>query len=341
MKLVLKMAGIRDVANEAGVSVATVSYVLNGTRTVSADTAEMVRAAAKKLNYMPNYSARMLRTRKSNSVAFIMHRVNNDFFPDIIEAVESVLCKRGYSLLLGLSQNNAQDEIREFQAMIARQVSGIILAPSQMDFDYRSLCPSEKFPLVFVDRAPMNQQVDNIRCDNYNVTCEAIRTLISRGHTRIAFVGTKYDQDRYELRLSTWSDRICAYKDVLAESGLSDQEYILEEGMTTREDGYRVMQDILEDHKVTATFFCNSVMAQGALQCLQERKVAIPKEMALISFDAYHWSKLVSPALSAIEQPTAEMGRIAAETLLERIENRDMICRSIVLDSKLVLRDSC
>lgn len=335
------MAGIKDVAQEAGVSIATVSYVLNGTRPVSAKTAAIVEAAAKKLNYTPNYSARMLRTRKSNAIAFITHRLTNDFFPDVIESVENVLYVHGYSLLLGLSQNKLEDELNEFRSMITRQVGGIIIAPSCMDFDYRSLCPNEHFPLVFIDRAPKNQRADSVRCDNYYVTYDAVTELIRRKHKKIAFVDAKYDQDRYELRLSTWSDRMRAYLQALEDNGLSDQKCIFEEGMTTRADGYRIMEEILKQGDITATFICNSVMAQGALRCLQEKKIPIPKKMAMISFDAYNWSQLVNPSLSTIEQPTVEMGRIAAETVLARIENPEMTCRRTVLDSRLVLRGSC
>ena len=335
------MAGIKDVAKEAGVSIATVSYVLNGTRTISPETVKLVKAAAKKLNYTPNYSARMLRTRKSHAIAFITHRLTNDFFPDVIEAVENVLYQRGYSLLLGLSQNSAPDEIKEFRNMIERQVSGIIIAPTQMNFDYRSLCPDERFPLVFVDRVPVNQTADSVQCDNYYTTYGAICELIRRGHRHIAFVNTKYDQDRHEWRLSTHSDRLHAYQKALEDNGLSDCACIIEEGVTTRADGYRIMSDILSLGSITATFVCNSVMAQGALRCLQERGVSIPGQMALISFDAYNWSQLVSPPLSAIEQPTAELGRIAAETILNRIEHPELPHRRVVLDSKLVLRGSC
>lgn len=334
------MAGIKDVANEAGVSVATVSYVLNGTRSVSPETAKRVEAAAAKLKYSPNFTARTLRTRKDNVIAFITHRLTNDFFPEVIEAVANVLNANGYSLFLGLSQNRKEHELEEFQAMITRQVSGIIIAPTQMDFDYRSLCPSEQFPLVFVDRAAKAQKADSVRCDNYNVTYEAMCALIDRGHRNIAFMGPELDHNHNEIHLSTRQDRISGYRNALIDRGLLHEQDYYEKGMSTRENGYQLMQLILQDKRITATFISNGVMAQGALKCLQDANVDIPGEMALICFDAYNWSSLVKPTLSTIEQPTAEVGRLAAETILERIRNPEMTYRRIVLDSKLVLRAS-
>ena len=335
-----KMIGIKDVANEAGVSVATVSYVINGTRPVSKKTTLRVEEAIEKLNYSPNFSARSLRTRKNNAIAFITHRLTNDFFPEVIESAANVLYNNGYSLFLGLSQNKKEDELAEFKDMITRQVSGIILAPTQMDFDYRSLCPDENFPLVFVDRDPKMQKADSIRCDNYNVTYEAVTELIRRGHKYIAFMGAQNDYNNNAIQLSTRRDRIKGYRRALADNGLENHEICFEEGLTTRESGYQIMMKILNNPRITATFITNSIMAQGALSCLQERQISIPGRMALISFDAYNWSSLVKPTISTIEQPAAEMGRIAAETIIERIENPEFTYRRIILDSRLILRDS-
>lgn len=335
------MAGIKDVAREAGVSIATVSYVMNDTRKISSETVDLVKSAARKLNYTPNYSARALRTRTVNAIAFITHRLTNDYFPDVIEAAESVFSENGYSLLLGLSRNDPQEELNEFKNMLRRQVSGIIIAPAQIDFNYRALCPSEKFPLMFIDRLPMNQAADSIICDNYYVTYDAVCELIRRGHKDIAFVNTKYDQDHQEMRLSTLRDRRHAYHNALEDNGLAEHDHSYENGVTTRDDGYRIMKEILSCEEITACVICNGVMAQGALRCLKENSVSIPQRMAVISVDAYNWSQLVTPTLSAIEQPTAEIGRIAAKTMLERIANPDSPFRKITLDSKLILRESC
>ena len=335
-----RIIGIKDVAQEAGVSVATVSYVINGTRQVAPQTALRVEAAIEKLNYSPNSSARSLRTRKNNAIAFITHRLTNDFFPDVIEAAAEVMYNNGYSLFLGLSKNRKEDELAEFKDMITRQVSGIILAPTQMDFDYRSLCPDIDFPLVFVDRDPKLQKADSIRCDNYNVSYEAVTELIHRGHKTIAFVGAKNDFNNNLIQLSTRKDRINGYIKALSDNGLEDHIICFEDGLTTRENGYRIMKSILSNPDITAALMANSIMAQGALHCLQEEKVSIPERMALISFDAYNWSSLVKPTITTIEQPAAEMGRIAAETIIERIENPNMPYRRVVLDSKLVIRGS-
>ena len=333
------MIGIKDVAQEAGVSVATVSYYVNGTRPVSEKSARRVEAAIEKLNYTPNYSARSLRTRKNNSIAFITHRLTNEFFPEVIEAVADVAYSHGYSLFLSLTQNRREEELNEFRIMITRQVSGIIIAPAQMDFNYRSLCPDDKFPLVFVDRAPKSQNADSIRCENYNVTYRAITELIQRGHQNIAFLAPKRDPYHNELILTTRHDRFSAYRQALEDHGIR-KVHCYEDGLISRDWGYKIMKQILENPEITATFISNNIVAQGAWQCLIDEQISIPKRMALVSFDSGNWSRLVSPTLSTIEQPAAEMGRLAAETIFERIQNPEMTYRRIVLDSKLSLRES-
>ena len=177
--------GIKQVAERAGVSATTVSHVVNKTRYVSPEVEKRVNDAIKELNYTPNIMARGLRTNTVKTVAVIVQEASTPFFSRVVDEISDVLYKEGYSLLLCTARGKVNDELNVVRSMLQQQVCGIILAPQQMDFDYRTLCPSKDFPLVFVDCKTKFVPCNAVTCDNYQVSYNAIKSLIQKGHTNI------------------------------------------------------------------------------------------------------------------------------------------------------------
>lgn len=329
--------GIKQVAERAGVSATTVSHVVNKTRYVSPEVEKRVNDAIDELGYVPNIMARGLRTNTIKTVAVIVQEASTPFFSRVVDEISNVLYEEGYSLFLCTTRSQADDELNVFRSMLQQQVCGIILSPQQMDFDYRSLCPSKDFPIVFIDRRTNDIQGNTVTCDNYRVSYDAVKALVRKGHTQIGYI---YSKRNYVL--STGKERYRGYRDALLDSGLPFDEKIMA-GMDHQsfDSGYDAMKQLLQEKRATACFVAENPMAQGVFKCLADHHVAIPEEMALICFDDFEWSQLTSPALSTIRQPMEDMGKKAAELLLKKIKNPDGSYENIVLDSEIIMRKSC
>ena len=330
------MASIKDIAREAKVSVATVSHVLNGTRKVAPATTQRVMDAIQKYHYIPNTMARSLRTNDSKTIAVIVQDISNGFFANVVESMATVLYAKGYTMLLCVSQNNHTLELQHFRTMIEKQVSGIILSPMQMDLDYRKLCPTTHYPLVFIDRTSNIEQADTVVSDNYYVTYQAVSELIACGHRAIACLFN----DHFE-EISTNLARMRAYEDAHKNHSMALDPSLVRKAPATVEDGYIQTEKILQEKKATAIFAIDNVFTIGAMRCLLDREVPVPQKMAVIGFDDYDWSAITAPPVSCVAQPMEEMGKQAAEMIVKRIQNPTRAYEKIVLESKLVLRGSC
>ena len=180
--------GIKQVAERAGVSATTVSHVVNKTRYVSPEVEKRVNDAIDELGYVPNIMARGLRTNTIKTVAVIVQEASTPFFSRVVDEISNVLYEEDYSLFLCMTRSQADDELNVFRSMLQQQVCGIILSPQQMDFDYRSLCPSKDFPIVFIDRRTNDIQGNTVTCDNYRVSYDAVKALVGKGHTQIGYI---------------------------------------------------------------------------------------------------------------------------------------------------------
>ena len=327
-------ASIKDVAQVAGVSVATVSHVINGTKNVSDSTKALVENAVKELDYQPNSVARSLRVSQTNIIGLIIPDISNYFFTSVAKSIEQELSINGYNLLLCNSQENFDIEMKKIAALKAQMISGVIIAPTNRSFDYRNVLPDSKYPIVFIDRKTDILQADTVIVDNYEATFEAISVLIKRNHKRIGFI-------KGLDGISTTYDRLNGYYMALKTNRVEIDQALVKDGDSTYESGYRIMVEYLDNSDITAVFVSNNLMAVGALHCLRDRNIEVPKQMAIISFDDYSWSVITSPPLSAIKQPTKEIGRVAAKMVIDRINDDTKPYEEKRLKAELIIRASC
>ena len=328
--------GIKDVAKRAGVSVATVSYYINGTKNVSPRSAEKIRQAIQETGYRPNLVARGLRTNENKVIAVLIQDITSGYYNRVLEGIAQVLYQHGYGVSLCITWNNPEYELRDFHNMISRQVSGVIMTPIDPDRDFRTLCPTPDFPLVFMDRLQKGTAADVVLCDNYNVTYRAITTLIQRGRRRIAyFYSVSVDN------VSTTSDRLRAYRTALQDSGLPVDEHLIAFSRTPNAS-YSMMESLFADENPPdAVFIASSRMAFGVLRYLQEHHISVPEDVALINFDDYDWAEITAPKpLSTIRQPATEMGQTVAQLMLDRLQAPAVSYRTVMLDSQIVERGS-
>lgn len=325
---------IKDVAETAGVSTATVSHVINGTRFVSEETRAKVLKAMNQLNYHPNLVARSLRSQKSNIIGLLLPNISNFYFTSIALGIENVLRKNGYNLILSNSNENLENEKEQVKVFNAQLIDGMIIASTAGEHSYLYKDLTCNYPVVFIDRKPKNYKADYVVLDNVKSTYDAISILIEKGHKRVGII-TGFN------RSSTTEERIKGYKKAFADHGMDIDDSLIRMGDFTFESGYQIASELVEHSKASALFVVNSIMTIGSLIYLNEKGIKIPEQIAIVGCDDHKWSRVTNPPLSVVAQPAYELGETAASLLLQRISQPDMDYKEYRLASKIILRNSC
>jgi LacI family transcriptional regulator len=326
---------MKDVAQKAGVSTATVSHVINKTRFVRVETKKKVLDAMKELNYYLNSAARSLRSRKSNVVGLLVPDISNFFFTSIARGVENTLKRNGYNLIFSNSNENLESEIEQIKIFNTQLVDGLIMAPVPGDHTFLNELLNGGYPVVFIDRKPKGYQGDCVLGDNIKGTYDAISMLIKKGHSRIGIITGLPG-------LTTTEERLIGYKKALTKYGLKINKNIIKVGYSQFEGGYKSTKELLEYTDITALFVTNNLMTVGAIKYLKEKRVAIPGDIAIIGFDDYRWASIIEPPLSMVKQPAYDIGEKASKLLLKKIK-KEVIgdYKEYRLPIRIVIRDSC
>jgi LacI family transcriptional regulator len=329
------MATIRDVARMAGVSTSTVSHVINQTRFVSEDTRQRVYAAMEELHYTPNNIAQSLRRQRTNTIGVLMPTTANPYFGGMLAAIESASFEHGHNLVIGNANNDPDREHAYLDVLISRQIDGMLLISTGDILRSVERLQERKVPVVVVDRPTRNQAVDEVLTDNRQGGYLATQHLLAQGHQHIACIaGPEH--------LVNSRERQQGYFDALAGAGITVDAGRVRAGEFDHASGYDVAYAILNDHPdTTAIFACNDLMAIGAMRAAHDFGLAVPSDLSVIGFDDISMAAYTNPKLTTIAQPTASVGRVAIERLLQRIESADRPAQSDVLPVTLVERESC
>ncbi|MFY0713590.1 LacI family DNA-binding transcriptional regulator [Seonamhaeicola sp. NFXS20] len=333
-----KKATIKDIANVLNISPAAVSKALHDDSRISEKTKKAVKQVAKNLNYQPNHLASALRKGKSNLVGVIVPRTNSNFFSSVIQSIEEVLNKEGYNIIITQSNESYKKECDNIDALLFTQVDGIIasMANETVKLDYYEKVKSKGIPLILFDRGENDLNVDYIGINDYESSHMIIEHLVNQGCKRIAHIGGF-------KRTRIFNNRIKGYIDAIKKHNLPLEDELLIESSLTIEDGRAKMQQLLNlENKPDAVYVAGDYAALGALQVLNENKINIPQEMALVGFGDEPFTALIKPSISSINQHSKEIGRLAALTFLEHMK-KDVVKQSLnkqILDAKLVVRDS-
>ena len=325
------MVSIKDVAEAAGVSTATVSRVLSNGLHVRPEVRERVMATVERLGYRPNLVARSLRSQQSSTVGLIVSDISNPFFTAISRAVEDTAYEQGFSVLLCNTDENPEKEAIYLNLMRDTAVAGAIMSPTRHTI--ASFADSNlPFPIVVVDRSISNGDVDAVLLDNVDAAFRLITHLVERGYTRIAALCAE---------MSTGLERQVGYEKALRTHGLTPQSEYMKYVPPKAEAGYAATMKMLDlDEPPDALFTVNSLIAEGALRAIRERNLTIPDDIALVTFDETTWCSLVQPAITLIAQPTYEIGKTAAELLMQRIADPGRPTRQVILKGQLLVRGS-
>ena len=326
------MVGIKDVAEAAGVSIATVSRVLGNQVNVSPAVRERVMSAVEQLAYRPNQVARKLRSHQSRTIGLIVSDIRNSFFTAVSRAVEDAAYEKGYSVLLCNADENPEKEALYLNLMQDENVAGVIFSPTRQTLaQFKDL--KLGFPNVIIDRTIKNYNVDNVLLDNVSAAYQLTTHLLENGYRRIGAI--------FDPVSTTSLERQQGYEEALQAYGLKVLPELIRVVAPQFEAAHAAARQLLSlPQPCEAILTCNSLFGGATLTAIRELNLAIPDQVALVSFDDATWTTLVQPAITVIAQPTSEIGRMATQLLLQRLSEPGRPTRKVILHGELIVRAS-
>jgi LacI family transcriptional regulator len=322
---------LADVAREAGTSASTASRALSGRGYVAPDVRKRLLAVADRLGYVPNLSARTLKQRTSRVVGVVVSELGNQFYAALAAGVEQTLREANYQMLLLGDNSDVAQELKGVRTFISMRAPGVIMTP--VSNSAADLLVARGLPVVEVDRRLATSSCDAVVIDNERGAHEVVSHLLALGHTRVGLLMAK----------TTWTTdagRLAGYRAAHADAGLRVDRKLVVKIPTRATDAHARIGALLDEGRPTAIFAANNLLAEQAWLVLRERKLSIPGDISLVAFDDVPWMGMVQPGITAVAQPTFEMGRRAALLLLRRLDDPSCGRTVEVLEPSLVVRGS-
>ncbi|RCG20155.1 LacI family transcriptional regulator [Sphaerisporangium album] len=324
---------ITTIAQHAGVSIASVSRVLNGLPT-KAETERKVMSAARELGYVPNSAARSLKSRRSNQIGFAMADIGNPVYLAMIREIQPIFKAAGYRLVLHSTDADTADEIDVLRGLGERYIDGLIMIPLRLTGEHLTMFAAARAPIVVIGSVPEDAPVDNVRTDSRAGVRLAVEHLHGLGRRRIGFVNGPLDT-------VPGAARSAAYAEALAALGLPYDPGLTQVGDFYRAEGARAAARLLDRVPDLDALLCaNDLIAFGALDVLRRAGRRVPQDVAVAGMDDTDLATLAWPPLTSVSLGSAERGRAAAELLLDKLENTRRAPRVVTVEPRLVVRAS-
>ncbi|MGI6854224.1 LacI family DNA-binding transcriptional regulator [Mesorhizobium sp. 1B3] len=325
-----------DVAQAAGVSIATVSAFINGTSNVSPELAQRIETAIGAIGYQRNAIARSLKTGATRTIGLTVADIRNPFFTDVVATIQQVLNKAGYAVMLCSNDEDTAKQDDQIKLLLDRMVDGLIIAPAGEDDVMKRLVTTARKPVVLIDRICDGLDIDAVVLDNLKALFDVTSYLLGLGHRRIGYLSGPPDT-------STGRDRLTGYRKALGAAGVEFVADLVRDGSYREADGYRAaMQLLTMPEQPTAIVSANNLMVIGAMRAIRDMGLTCPADISVASMDDFPWADAFSPRLTTVAQPVEAIGEQAANLLLERLQGRaPERARKIVLHGSLVVRNSC
>ena len=327
-----KTTTIKDVAKTLGISVSTVSRVMNGQDRVSAAMRKKVLDTARRLNYVPSLAAVSVVRKQTKIVAALLPDLSAPLYSSILEGLEEAARARGYHTLTVLSHGSHEEEMRFLGGMVGHSVDGLLIIPaSPVLSDYTRFSK----PVVFIDRFSDEDGVDSVVVDNFRGAYLAAEHLISRGHSKIAIIAS-------EREFSTGHDRVLGFEQALRNKSIRIKPQYICVGGGTEKDGYagafRLMH--LEDPP-TAIFAASEPLCRAAVTAMHDLKLRLGKDISLVGFEDSDLARTYSPGVTVVSRATGDMGKIGANMLIEKLTSASTPAgQQVSLPVRLVIRES-
>jgi LacI family transcriptional regulator len=328
---------IYDIAQALGITPSTVSRALRNHPRISTKTKAAVQATARKLNYQQNHIAAALRSGQTYTIGVVIPYTNRNFFSSVINGIEQLAFDSGYSVIITQSNDSADREKRNIEALLRAQVDGIIISLAREKGDkgtYQQIV-AQGIPLILFDRVIEVPGASTVIIDDYYGAYQATQHLIEQGCRHIAHMtGVSH--------LNIYKNRLRGYRDALEDHGLTYNEEFVHNSNQKVEDGREGMQQFLKLRQPPdAVLAASDYAAIGAMQVCKEKKLRIPQDVALVGFANEPLTAYLEPSLSSVDQVSEQMGHFTAKTILEAINNgKDFIPHKTVLTPELIVRES-
>lgn len=328
------MATIYEVSKLAGVSLATVSRVMNNSTKVTAKTQQKVEAAMRQLGYRPNTIAQSLASKRSNAVGVLVPELHGPFFSVVLGAIEEELREHGKHVIITAGHSDAQQEKAGIEFLESRRCDALILYVFEVTDDYIRSLRRLSIPVVLISRSVSGMADDCITLDNQLGGYLATRSLLEAGHREVASItGPLWKNDS--------RDRFDGYKKALEEYGVQVDPRLVYEGDYEENSGRRGMQQLLgEGVPFTALFCANDEMAAGAIAVARSHSIAIPDDLSIVGYDNVNFTRYMNPQLSTVDYPIEQMGRMAARCVLRDTYGHENLDIHYRFEPQLIQRDS-
>ena len=337
----MKNLTLKDIAAALNLSITTVSKALKDYPDVNTNTKERVKAYAKKVNFTPNAHAAFLRTQQSKLIGVVIPRLNHFFFSNVLRGIMKAAEEEDYMVIVLSSDESYELEKKLINRLLQQNVDGILLsiADSTHDTKHIDAIIEQKIPLIFFDKYSKLSNCSSVVINDQKAAFNAVEHLIKQGKKNIAHL-------RGPLLPQNSIDRFLGYRKALEQYGLEyRKEWVFTCDQISNEEGYAYTQEIIEKHpEIDAIFAVADMPAVGAIKCLNEQKIVIPDQIAVMGFSNWRISNLVTPTLSTVNQPGIEMGEKAFELFHKEQQlikkGESVVYEKIELDTKLIIRQS-
>lgn len=326
---------IYDVAREAGVSMATVSRVVNGNPNVKPATRKKVMEAIERLGYRPNAVARGLASKKTTTVGVIIPDISNIFFAELARGIEDIATMYKYNIILCNSDQNKDKEIRLINTLLEKQVDGIVFMGSQITEEHVQQFKNTDVPVVLAATLDENREIPSVNIDYEQAVFDAITSLIERGHKKIGMLSGPLEDPVNGYK------KFVGYRNALEEAGIDFTESLVKIGDYTYDSGIEAMNSFLEQkEKPTAIFASTDEMALGIIHGAQDKGYTVPNDFEVIGFDNTKLATMVRPTLTTVVQPMYDIGAVSMRLLTKFMNKEEVDDHIVVLPHRLEYRNS-
>lgn len=333
--MITQKVNINDIAKKTGLSISTVSRVLNGKAEqfrIGSKSQQKIKDAAKELNYIPNLIAANLRTGKSNTIALIVPSLSNPFFAELASTLNSELRKFGFTTIIGDSDENVEIEEIELQQVVSRNLAGLIIAPCGSKWEHLKQLYDQGLPIICIDRYFEELDIPFVSTDNYDGAYTATKYLIENGHSMITCIQGIQQSTPNRLRVK-------GFKDALENEGIRSYTIVGDDFST--QNGYIETRLLLQTkERPTAIFACSNTIAMGCIKAFNEMNIRIPDDISLITFDDHPYLDYLATPLSCIAQPIRDISTTAVKFLFSRIKNNEVKVNQILLKPEMKIKKS-
>ena len=326
---------IKDVAKKAGVSISTVSRVINDSKPVTDEVKQKVLDVIKETGYVPNPLARSLVTKKSQLIGVIVPEVSDSFVSELVNGIEEVAKMYDYDILLANTYSNKEQELKSINLLRAKQVEGIVMMSWNVDEEHLEYIQNCRVPAVYVSKTARNYDVYSVSISNTDATYDMTKYLIDKGHKKIAFMMTSEDDTALE------AERYLGFEKAMQDNALNIDKSLVKNAGTTYKHGYDKMKEILDEGNVPeAVFVTGDEAAIGALNAICDAGYRVPEDISIAGFNDAKIASMYRPKLTTVHQPLYDMGAVAIRMVIKMIDKEVLENKKVELPYKIVERES-